>query len=673
MEKAPTYDTDVIKHRISEYDDDDDLPDEYQVLGEEPVTLDTGFSNFIVVDNLPIVGPEKYKKLLGVINKIYSQIGEIVEIELPMEGNQTKGFAFVEFTTSYAAANAVKQTNGYKLDKSHIFRVNFFDDFAIYDRVSDEQPVDELSPYKPKENLQWWLIELKGRAREQFVLRYMDWTEMYWLDGQKKTPLQIHKQKQMTETYVTWSPYGTYLGTLHAQGIILWGGPKWEKIVKFVHPGVKLLDFSPRENYLVTVSPQFQHDDNEKDPQCIIVWDVRSAAKKRGFTASKEKEAWPIFKWSHDEKYFARLTQDAISVFESSTMQLLGKKSLKIPGVKDFCWSPSDHILACSVPETGPAPAKVMLIDIPSRKIRRSHNLFKVQECNMHWHPSGDYLCVKVDRLLAKKTVVTNFELFRMREKDVPMETLEMREKIIAFAWEPKGQHFAVIHSNQSLKHSVSFYSMAGRQFELKRTLEKRSANLLFWSPRGHHIVIAGFANLGGTLEFFNVDNLETMRADTHFSMTDLMWDPSGRFVATSTSYWGQKLDNGYTIWTFQGQQLFHVTKDKFYQLLWRPRPPTLLSAEKQKELKKSLRDYSLKYKMQDREEKRTAWQNFLKKREEERNAFYALKRERLEQREKEKEARARIRPPLPDDAFEELEEEVQELEDEEVEVVERD
>lgn len=73
----------------------------------------------------------------------------------------------------------------------------------------------------------------------------------------------------MTETYVAWSPYGTYLGTFHAQGVILWGGATWEKIVKFAHPGVKLLDFSPQENYLVTVSAQFQQNDDPKDPQVV--------------------------------------------------------------------------------------------------------------------------------------------------------------------------------------------------------------------------------------------------------------------------------------------------------------------------------------------------------------------------------------------------------------------
>jgi translation initiation factor 3 subunit B len=53
---------------------------------------------------------------------------------------------------------------------------------------------------------------------------------------------------------VQWSPKGSYLTTLHRQGIALWGGDNWSKIIRFVHPDVKLIDFSPNEEYLVTWS-----------------------------------------------------------------------------------------------------------------------------------------------------------------------------------------------------------------------------------------------------------------------------------------------------------------------------------------------------------------------------------------------------------------------------------
>ena len=38
-------------------------------------------------------------------------------------------YFFLEFSTPDEAVNAVKAGHGYRLDKSHIFKVNFFSDF----------------------------------------------------------------------------------------------------------------------------------------------------------------------------------------------------------------------------------------------------------------------------------------------------------------------------------------------------------------------------------------------------------------------------------------------------------------------------------------------------------------------------------------------------------------
>ena len=48
----------------------------------------------------------------------------------------------------------------------------------------------------------------------------------------------------------------------------------------------------------------------------------------------------------------------------------------------------------------------------------------------------------QVDRYTkTKKSIYTGFELFSLKERDIPMEVLELpnkSEKIIDFAWEPK-------------------------------------------------------------------------------------------------------------------------------------------------------------------------------------------------------------------------------------------
>ena len=42
------------------------------------------------------------------------------------------------------------QTNGYKLDKNHIFMVSMFDDFEKYAKVPEEYASPEKKPYVPR-------------------------------------------------------------------------------------------------------------------------------------------------------------------------------------------------------------------------------------------------------------------------------------------------------------------------------------------------------------------------------------------------------------------------------------------------------------------------------------------------------------------------------------------
>ena len=96
------------------------------------------------------------------------------------------------------------------------------------------------------------------------------------------------------------------------------------------------------------------------------------------------------------------MSEGALSIYETSTFRLLDNKSIKVAGMRDFTWSPSENILAYWVAEDKDVPARVTLLEIPSRNEVRVKNLFNVADCKMHWQKTGDYLCVKV-RLKEKR------------------------------------------------------------------------------------------------------------------------------------------------------------------------------------------------------------------------------------------------------------------------------
>jgi translation initiation factor 3 subunit B len=61
---------------------------------------------------------------------------------------------------------------------------------------------------------------------------------------------------------------------------------------------------------------------------------------------------------------------------------------------------------------------------------------------------------------------------------------------------------------------------------------------------------------MNGQLEFFNVDEFEIMNAGEHFMCTDIEWDPTGRYVATSVTSVHQ-MENGFNIWSWNGHLLY--------------------------------------------------------------------------------------------------------------------
>jgi len=110
-----------------------------------------------------------------------------------------------------------------------------------------------------------------------------------------------------------------------------------------------------------------------------------------------------------------------------------------------------------------------------------------------------------------------------MREKDIPIDVLELpkkTDKILAFAWEPHGTRFAVVHG-EGPRYDISFYLM--KKDKLKYdvvsvgTLKGKQVSQIFWSPKGGSIVFVG-PSPGGILEFFNVDLFETMSTGRQYA-----------------------------------------------------------------------------------------------------------------------------------------------------------
>jgi translation initiation factor 3 subunit B len=154
------------------------------------------------------------------------------------------------------------------------------------------------------------------------------------------------------------------------------------------------------------------------------------------------------------------------------------------------------------------------------------------------------------------------------------------------------------------------------------------------WSPKGRHIVLATLASpTKFDIEFWDLDfttddnpnkkeaepgaNVQMLGTGEHYGVTDIAWDPSGRYLATHASAWRQSVscpvgfivtgsladvqpEPGYKIWDFKGTELVSQQLDRFKQFLWRPRPPTLLSKDQQRKVRKELKEHSRAFDEED-------------------------------------------------------------------------
>lgn len=624
---APSFDT----LRDADLDEDEFDPSEVDVsdLREKyEVQLEQGYDTFVVIDGLPSVTEEQKPKLVKFLMKKLNVAGKAKEdsIFMPIgeDGKSlqyvtfpprrvvqelTEGsfrFAFVEYSSPAEAAAAVRQLDLVPLDKRHTLRVNKLTDIDRYGRegrIQEEYTPPMIEEFSEKEHLRSFMADPSGRGRDQFVMYRGDSVGVSW-NNDRDAPENIVERPHWTETFVQWSPLGTFLTSVHAQGVQLWGGASWTRQRRFAHPFVNLVAFSPNERYMVTWSnrpisvpdeghPSLSLDDDGKN---YVIWDIETSKPLRSFaqldTPATNDEAgarrqsklpWPAFKWSADDKYVARLTPgSSISVYELPRMNLLGKTTIKIDGAMDFEWAPStpqrdgvktyEQLLCYWTPEIGSNPAKVGLMSIPSKQIVRTLNLFSVSDAKLHWQSDAAFLCVKVDRhSKSKKSQATTLEIFRVKEKGVPVEVVDtIKDTVINFAWEPKGDRFVIITTIEPVgaqgappKTAASFFcpekskATAVGNFKLLRTLEKKNHNAIYWSPKGRFVVVATVHNQQSSdLDFFDLDfegekpesdkdmtaNLQLMNTADHYGVTDVEWDPSGRYVATWASSWKHKV-----------------------------------------------------------------------------------------------------------------------------------
>lgn len=460
---------------------------------------------------------------------------------------------------------------------------------------------------------------------------------------------------------VVWSPKGTYVLVFdkYERGIGLFGGSDMNRPKhRFSVPCAFNASFSPDEQYIMIQSGVTDMNecfiDHEVKPE-VSIWSVNEGKCVKSYKfppGSYCAEAWERFQWSPSGQFLATTKTDYLCIFDVwNNFATLDDpdsptgKFLHIPGLKSYTFSPTQDHICYWVPEAGERPLRVCIRELPTLKQIRVKNLFKVKELEMMWHPQGKYLAVKVSKTLKGKKgyLYNSFELFHMEEKEIPVDTVDVTDHTYPYdvetgrlktdnlgtmAWEPKGDRFAIMYgpNDAVTKVQIKIWKLnqdgQGKVASLPVVERTTMYNSIFWSPTGRYLVLAQMkkgSSSGGSLEWLDVNGdsfTETNKYNpkkkqelnkpvsvatgNHQFVTDLEWDPTGRYVVSSASALYHKMENGYIMWNFLGREIFVQKIDGCQTFKWRPRPPSTLTQKQIKNIKANMSQYAKAFQEKD-------------------------------------------------------------------------
>ena len=151
------------------------------------------------------------------------------------------------------------------------------------------------------------------------------------------------------------------------------------------------------------------------------------------------------------------------------------------------------------------------------------------------------------------------------------LTTADKEGPIHDVTWSPNSKEFGVVYGYMPAKTTIfNFRGVA------KHTFALGPRNTILFSPHGRFVLVAGFGNLAGQMDIYDLDKdylkIATVEA-SNASVCD--WSPDGRFILTATTSPRLRVDNGIRIWHVSGSLMYNEDMTELYDVCWRPQSTT--------------------------------------------------------------------------------------------------
>ncbi|EEP75683.1 conserved hypothetical protein [Uncinocarpus reesii 1704] len=339
------------------------------------------------------------------------------------------------------------------------------------------------------------------------------------------------------------------------------------------------LGFSPLGTFIITWQRPSK-DENGDAVKNLKVWRVvEGPPSDNGDEASrvpignfvqKSQTGWNL-QYTADEKYCARVVTNEVQFYQSGNLTTVWNK-LRVEGVTDFALSPGqNHALAVFIPERKGQPAAVKVFNVPQFNAPISQKtFFKGDKVQMKWNNSGTTLIVlaqtEVDKTGKSYYGETTLYILSANGFDSRIN-LDKEGPIHDVSWSPNSKEFGVIYGYMPAKATIfNARGVATHSFPLA------PRNTMVFSPHGRFVVVAGFGNLAGQMDIYDLDKNYAKVTTVEASNASVCeWSPDGKHILTATTSPRLRVDNGVRIWHVGGGLMYNEDMNELYDVCWRP------------------------------------------------------------------------------------------------------
>ncbi|KAH8595281.1 eukaryotic translation initiation factor eIF2A-domain-containing protein [Bisporella sp. PMI_857] len=388
-------------------------------------------------------------------------------------------------------------------------------------------------------------------------------------------PLPGFQKPEGNSRCCTYSPCGRYFAWATNVAVTVVDTSAGHVITSLAIPNVYEIGFSPKGSYISTWE-RYSKDENGDAVKNLKVWrtveDIHPEEKQVvGKFVQKSQSGWNL-QYTFDEKYCARTVTNEVQFYESGNLGIVWNK-LRLEGIADFAISPgNNHSVAAFCPERKGQPASVKIFNVPNFNAPVSQKtFFKGDKVQLKWNRLGTTLIVlaqtEVDKSGKSYYGETTLYVLSANGGFDSRITLDKEGPIHDVSWSPNSKEFGVVYGYMPAKTTIfNQRAVATYNFPLG------PRNTIIFSPNGRFVLIAGFGNLAGQMDIYDLEkDYKKICTIEGGNPSVCEWSPDSKFILTATTSPRLRVDNGVRVWHVAGGIVYNEDMVELYHVTWRP------------------------------------------------------------------------------------------------------